>query len=211
MSLLKLGVLISGGGTTMLNLHEHIARGALAAEIVCVISSRSKAAGLERARELGYPAQFIGRRRFDSDEAFSHAIDAVLARHGVELVVLAGFLRKYLPGEAYAQATLNIHPALIPSFCGQGYYGMKVHEAVWRHGCRVSGCTVHLVDEEYDAGPIIIQKAVALDSRDSPEDIRRKVFALECEAYPEAIRLFIEKRIRFENGRAIIEEALPLS
>jgi len=201
---LKLGALISGGGTTFLNLHRKIEAGALDAEIACVISSRAKAPGLDKARELGYPARFLGRKRFDSDAAYSAAITDVLESHGVELIVLAGFLRKYLPGPRYRQRCINIHPSLLPSFGGQGYYGMRVHEAVWRRSCKISGCTVHLVTENYDEGPIIVQKAVPIDSRDSPEDIRRKVFALECEALPEAIQAFAENRVAFEQGRALL-------
>ncbi len=201
---LRLGVLISGGGTTFLNLHEKIASGALAAEIACVISSRSKAAGLARARELGYAAYFIGRRRFADDEAYSAAIDARLDAHAVDLVVLAGFLRRYLPPPQRREHCVNIHPSLLPAFGGEGFYGMRVHEAAWGRSCKVSGCTVHLVTERYDEGPIIVQKTVALDSADTPEDIRRKVFALECQALPEAIGLFAEGRIRFENGRALV-------
>jgi len=203
---LRLGVLISGGGTTMVNLHRHIEAGALDAEIACVISSKRRVAGLERAESFGYPTATVSRKGFDSDEAFSGAIDDVLLEHRVDLVILAGFLRKYLPGPSFRGHTLNIHPALVPAFSGKGFYGMRVHEAVWRKGCRVSGCTVHLVDDEYDTGPILVQKAVELESGDTPEDIRRKVFARECEAYPEAIRLFIEDRVWLENGRAVIRE-----
>ena len=202
---LQLGILLSGGGTTFHNLHREIEAGRLNARITCVVSSRSKVAGLERARELGYPAYFIGRKKYDSDEAYSRVISEKLAHHDVKLVVLAGFLRRYLPAPAYARACLNIHPSLLPSFCGQGYYGMKVHQAVWERSCKVSGCTVHLVDDQYDQGPIVVQKSCPIDDRDTPEDIQRKVFELECEAYPEAITYFIEDRIRFENGRSIIQ------
>ncbi len=201
---MKLGILISGGGTTFLNLERHIREGQLAASIACVISSSTKAAGLERARALGYPATAVIRARYADDEAFSAALNAELQAHGAELVVLAGFLKRYLPAPAYHQRTLNIHPSLIPAFCGHGYYGMKVHEGVWARGCMVSGCTIHLVDAEYDAGPIVLQRTVALCGEDTPEDIRRKVFEAECEAYPEAIRLFVEDRIRIVDGRVLI-------
>ncbi len=200
----RLGILISGGGTTFLNLHERIKAGQLQAEIACVVSSKSKAAGLDRAREFGYPSYFVGRRKHPSDEAFSEAITKIMEDRQVDLIILAGFLRKYIPSERYNQRCLNIHPALIPAFCGLGFYGMKVHEAVWRKSCKVSGCTVHLVNAHYDDGPIIVQKTVALDHNDTPEDIQRKVFKEECEAYPEAIAYFIENRITFQNGRSII-------
>jgi len=200
----RLGILISGGGTTFINLHDQIQGGYLNAEIACVVSSKSKAAGLQRAEEFGYPAHFIGRKKHDSDQSFSNAISALMLEHRVDLIVLAGFLKKYLPGPPFQERCLNIHPALIPAFCGKGFYGMNVHRAVWAKSCKISGCTVHLVNAHYDDGPIVVQKTVNLHDTDSPEDIRRKVFEKECEAYPEAIRYFIEDRIRFQDGRSII-------
>ena len=202
-----LGVLISGGGTTFLNLHEVIQAGKLNAEIRCVISSKAKAAGLARARELGYPGWLVRRGNFESDQTFSAAITAILESSSVDLAVLGGFLRRYLPTGKFDRRCINIHPSLIPAFCGKGYYGHLVHEAVWRRSCKVSGCTVHLVNDRYDEGPIILQKSVSIDDRDTPEDIRRKVFALECQALPEAIAYFAENRIRFEGGRSIIAPA----
>lgn len=203
---IQLGVLISGGGTTLVNIHDKITGGQLEARIRCVVSSSKRAAGVDKARQLGYPVHVIGRKKYPDDDTYSAAINTVLAQYTIDLVVLAGFLKKYLPAEQFSTACINIHPALIPAFCGYGYYGMRVHEAVWQKGCRVSGCTVHLVTPEYDAGPIIIQKAVALKSKDSPEAIRAKVFALECQAMPEAIALFQQGRIRFEGTRAVIED-----
>ena len=201
---LKLAFLISGGGTTFTNVHDKIEAGALHAEIVCVISSSRKAAGLQRARDLGYAAHVVSRRKFDDDAAFSEAIGEHVRAAGAQLIVLGGFLKRFLPPQDYAQACINIHPSLIPAFCGAGFYGMRVHEAVWAKGCRVSGCTVHLVNEVYDEGPILVQRAVQLVDGDSPEMIRKKVFAEECEAMPEAIRMFAEDRVRFEAGRAVI-------
>ena len=201
---LRLGVLISGGGTTFLNLHEHIQSGRLNAEIACVVSSRRKVAGVTRARDLGYPTFAVARSKYEDDAGFSSAITKILSDHGAELAVLAGFLKIYLPSGPFAQRCINIHPALIPAFCGKGFYGNRVHQAVWERSCKVSGCTVHLVNEHYDEGPIIVQKSCAIHDQDSPEDIRRKVFELECEALPEAITLFAEDRIRFEAGRSII-------
>ena len=202
---LTLGLLISGGGTTFLNLHRAIQEEGLPARIGCVISSNAKAPGLEHARRLGYPHAVVSRKKFDSDRAFSQAITEKLEAHGTELAVLAGFLRRYLPAERYKERCINIHPALLPAFGGKGFFGMHVHEAVWKRSCKLSGCTVHLVNEEYDAGTIILQKWVVLDHNDTPEDIRRKVFVLECEALPLAIRLFAEGRIEFRDGRSIIK------
>lgn len=201
---IKLGILLSGGGTTFLNLHQKISAGALDAEITGVFSSRSKARGLIRARELGYPCLHLKRRAFSGDREYSASISDFFQGQGAELLVLAGFLRRYLPGQAYHERCINIHPALLPAFGGKGYYGRHVHEAVWRHSCKISGCTVHLVDEHYDGGTIIVQKAVPITHEDQPEDIRRKVFELECHALPRAISYFARDRIRFEAGRSII-------
>lgn len=201
---MKLGILISGGGTTFLNLHHTIHAGKLNASIACVISSTRKAAGVEKARELGYPTFILSRKKFSEDQAYSKAISACLFEHEVELVVLAGFLKKYIPQSPYENRCINIHPSLIPAFCGHGFYGMRVHQAVWERSCKISGCTVHLVNANYDEGPIIVQKAVTISDRDSPETIQKKVFELECQALPEAIGYFVQDRITFENGRSII-------
>lgn len=201
---LRLGVLISGGGTTFLNLHEKISAGQLQAKIACVISSSRKAKGLERAQALGYPTAFISRRKSTDDHHFSEKIIHLLEEHQVDLIVLAGFLKKFLPLAPYEMRCINIHPSLIPAFCGQGFYGMHVHHAVWKRSCKISGCTVHLVNADYDEGPIIVQKSVTIDDQDTPESIQKKVFAVECDALPEAIQLFAENRIRFENHRSII-------
>lgn len=201
---MKLGILISGGGTTFLNLHKHIQEGSLNAEIACVISSSKKAKGLERAQEYGYATASFARRRFEDDKAYSEAIIAELKSHGAELVILAGFLKMFHPGEAYADRCLNIHPSLIPAFCGQGYYGMKVHEGVHARGCKISGCTIHLVNDQYDAGPIVLQRVVHLADGDTAEDIRAKVFEAECEAYPEAIKLFVDGHVLVKNDRTFI-------
>lgn len=201
---LRIGVLISGGGTSLLNLQKEIEAGRLDARVVKVIASRRKAAGVERAREAGLPVEVISRKPYADDEAYSAAIRERLAAADVELAVLAGFLRKFLPGKDFAGRCINIHPSLIPAFCGKGFYGARVHQAVWEKSCKVSGCTVHLVDDHYDEGPILLQKAVAIDDRDRPEDIQRKVFAKECEALPEAVQLFAEGRVRVVEGRTVI-------
>lgn len=202
---LRLGILISGGGTTFLNLHQKILSNQLSAEIACVVSSSRKALGLAKARELGYPAQVVQRSKFEDDESFSRAIIGHLCNHRVDLVVLGGFLKKFIPMSPFQQRCINIHPSLIPAFCGKGFYGMKVHQAVWDRSCKISGCTVHLVNANYDEGPIILQKATAIDDRDTPETIKDKVFGLECQALPEAIDLFVKDRIRFEKNRSIIQ------
>ena len=180
----KMAVLLSGSGRTLDNFHERIEAGSLRAGIAVVISNVASALGLEKARRYGYPA-FHAR----NDEA----INRILAEYEVDLIALAGYLKLYAPPAHLRRAVLNIHPALIPSFCGAGYYGHHVHEAVKAKGCTVSGCTVHFANENYDEGPIVLQRCVPLDDADTPDDIAARVFAAECEAFPEAINLVDEK------------------
>lgn len=203
---LRLGILLSGGGTTFLNLHERINAGRLDAEIACVVGSRKKAFGLERARKLGYPDYAVNYRKCGDDASASAAIHTILDEYKVDLVVLAGFLRVFLPGDRYRNRCINIHPSLIPAFCGQGFYGTKVHEAVYQRGCRVSGCTVHMVNDHYDEGPIIAQQSVTLAEGDDAADIQRKVFAAECETLPRVVQWFAEDRIRVESGRVVVRK-----
>ena len=184
----KMAVLLSGSGRTLDNFHERIAAGTLRAEIKVVIANVAGVLGLAKAERYGYPA-FHAR----NDEE----INRILADYDVDLVALAGYLKLYSPPETLRRAVLNIHPALIPSFCGAGFYGHHVHEAVKARGCTVSGCTVHFANEAYDAGPIVLQRCVALDDSDTPDEIAAKVFAVECEAFPEAINLVDAKGIDY--------------
>lgn len=184
----KLAVLLSGSGRTLDNFHERISEGTLAAEIQVVVSNVASALGLEKAKRYGYPA-FFARD--------NEAINAILADFDVDLIALAGYLKLYTPPEALNRAVLNIHPALIPSFCGAGFYGHHVHEAVKAKGCTVSGCTVHFANESYDQGPIVLQRCVALEDSDTPDDIAARVFAVECELYPEAINVVDAKGIEY--------------
>lgn len=186
--MLNLAVLLSGSGRTLDNFHERIEQGTLQAKISVVVSNVADALGLEKAKRYGYPA-FCAKR---DDE-----INTILGRFDVDLVCLAGYLRLYSPPRALARNVVNIHPSLIPLFCGEGYYGHHVHEAVWKRGCLVSGCTVHFATEIYDEGPIILQKAVGLAYEDRPDDIAAKVFTAECEAYPEAINQVDQQGIDF--------------
>lgn len=176
--MLKMAVLLSGSGRTLDNFHQRIEQGSLAARIEVVISNIADALGLTKAQRYGYPA-FHCR-----DNA---AINETLAAYDVDIVCLAGYLKLYQPPPSLARAVINIHPALIPSFCGPGYYGHFVHEAVRARGCTVSGCTVHFADGEYDHGPIILQQCVELGYDDDADTIAAKVFAIECQAFPEAI------------------------
>ncbi len=186
--MLKMAVLLSGSGRTLDNFHERIGAGTLNADIQVVISNTADALGLEKARKYGYPAfHAVG----------NPAVNEILGRYDIGLIVLAGYLKLYEPPQHLRQAVLNIHPSLIPSFCGPGFYGHHVHEAVKARGCKVSGCTVHFANEMYDEGPIVVQKCVALDDLDTPDDIADKVFARECEAFPEAINLVDQKGIHY--------------
>lgn len=186
--MLKMAVLLSGSGRTLDNFHEHIEQGSLHAEIEVVVSNVSTALGLSKAEKYGYPA-FHAK---NNDE-----INSILKNYDVDIIVLAGFLKLYVPPSALAKAVINIHPSLIPAFCGDGFYGSIVHKAVKKRGCLVSGCTVHFANEVYDEGPIIFQQSVALDYDDDHHDIADKVFAAECEAFPEAINRVGAKGIDF--------------
>ncbi len=198
---LRLAVLLSGGGTTLQNILDLIDADELPARVVTVIGSKPEAYGLERARRKNIDTHVIRRRDSADAAAFSDEITATLKPCEPDLILMAGFMLLYRIPEEFMGKVMNIHPALIPAFCGKGYYGHYVHEAVLEYGAKVSGCTVHFVDNEYDKGPIIIQKAVHVPEDATPETLAAKVFEKECEAYPEAIRLFAEKRLQIEGRR----------
>lgn len=199
---LQIAVLLSGSGTSLENLFERIADGRLpATKIAVVISSKRDAGGLERARRHGVPAITIARKDFATNQAFNDALHTELAKYEVDLVALLGFLALFEPRTRFQGRTLNVHPALIPAFCGKGYYGHHVHEAVLKHGAKLSGATVHFVDDEYDHGPIILQKAVNVEDDDTPETLAARVQAVERELVPQAIRLFQEGRLQIRDGR----------
>lgn len=198
---LKLGVLISGSGRSLQNLIDRIADGSLSARIQAVISSHPDVLGLERARKAGLPAVTVSYKDFKDVESFSRAITAELDRRGVDLVVMAGFLRRWVFPTAYEGRVLNIHPALLPKHGGKGFYGHHVHEAVLRAGDAESGCTVHFADHHYDRGPILVQKRVPVLPGDTPDSLAARVFEAECEAYPEAIRLYAARKAKATCGR----------
>jgi len=201
---LRLAVLISGDGTTLQNLLDRCANGRLPAQIVLVVANRADAFGLERARRAGVPAVVVDRKEAGSLAEFSRRIFAHCRDARAGLVCMAGFMQLVQVPDDLLGRLMNIHPALIPAFCGKGYYGQHVHEAVLAYGARVSGCTVHFADNEYDHGPIIVQRCVEVHDEDTPETLGRRVFAAECEAYPEAIRLLAEGRLRIEGRRVRI-------
>jgi len=197
---LKLAALISGGGRTVLNLYECIRNGTLDAEISVVVSSRGDAKGVERARAAGLNTIVVERRMLD-DDAFQKELSNAVGDPGV--VCMAGFLSLWRIPESLAGKVINIHPALLPDFGGKGMYGRHVHEAVIKAGRVVSGCTVHYCDNEYDHGPIILHREVAVRPSDTVDSLAARVFDEECIAYPEAIRLIADGRVRYESGRVV--------
>lgn len=197
---IRLAVLISGGGTTLKNLIEKIAAGELPAEIVKVISSTDKAGGLEHARNAGLAWEVVDWKQLSVGDASRRVFETCRASRA-QLVVLAGFLKQLVIPPDFENRVINIHPALIPAFCGKGFYGRKVHEAVLAYGAKLSGCTVHFADNEYDHGPIILQEVVPVLDEDTPETLAGRVFQAECRAYPEAIRWIAENRVRVEGLR----------
>ncbi|HLY09394.1 MAG TPA: phosphoribosylglycinamide formyltransferase [Planctomycetota bacterium] len=192
----RLGVLLSGSGRTLQNLIDRIEDRSLPAQIAVVLSSHPGVKGLDRARAAKIPAVTVDYKAFDTDQAFSAAVSHELEKHPVDLVILAGFLRRYLFPRQFEGRVLNIHPALLPDFGGKGFYGHHVHEAVLRSGATESGCTVHLADLNYDKGPILLQKRVPVLPGDTPETLADRVFQAECEAYPEAIRRMAAVEVR---------------
>lgn len=190
----KIAVFVSGGGRSLENLAAEIAAGRLAAKIAVVVSSSARAFALQRATRLGIPSVVIDPdRKLDSAE-FSRDAFVAAESFGAELVVLAGFLRLLVIPEAWIGRVINIHPALLPAFGGKGMYGHRVHEAVIASGARESGCTVHYVTNEYDAGPILLQRRVAVEKTDDADTLAARVFEEEKIALPEAIRRHLADR-----------------
>jgi formyltetrahydrofolate-dependent phosphoribosylglycinamide formyltransferase len=187
---------LSGGGRTLQNLIDRIEDGSLPAHIEVVVSSHPGVKGLERARAKKIPAVTVDYKQFDDAKAFSQAVTQELDRHPVDLVVMAGFIRRYLFPGKFEGRVLNIHPALLPDFGGKGMYGHHVHEAVLKSGAKESGCTVHLADLQYDRGPILLQKRVPVLPGDDADALAERVFQAECIAYPEAIRKMAEVEVR---------------
>ena len=208
--MLKLAVLVSGGGTNLQAIIDAISAGKITnACISVVISNNANAYALERARAHGIEALCISPKDFESREAFNQAFLDKLNSYNVDLVVLAGFL-VVLPEmmiKEYTNRIVNIHPSLIPSFCGTGYYGLKVHEGVLSRGVKVTGATVHFVDEGTDTGPIILQKAVEVEQDDTPEILQRRVMEqAEWIIMPKAINLIANGKVSVVDGRVRIDE-----
>ena len=202
--LFKIAVLISGGGTTLKNLIERIGGGRLQVAISLVISSNPKAGGIKYAQEADIPSLVIEQKSFPDQETFSREIFGHCRAAAADLVVMGGFLKRLTIPPDFANRVVNIHPALIPAFCGKGFYGHSVHEAVLEYGVKLSGCTVHFADNQYDHGPVILQKAVPVMDDDTPEKLAARVFEAECEAYPEVVQLIAEGRVRIEGRKVRI-------
>lgn len=200
----RLGILFSGGGRTLLNLAQAIERGDLRAEIAVALCNVPDATGIQRARSMGIRTEVVAHRDFEDPRAFSAALAERLGAHGVGTVAMAGFLRLWHLPSSYSGHVLNIHPSLLPAFGGKGFYGDRVHRAVWEAGVRYTGCTVHYASEEYDRGPILHQRLVELHADDTPATIAAKVFEQECLAYPEALGWHLDGRVRIEGRRAIV-------
>ena len=205
----RIGVLVSGGGTNLQALIDAEKRGELGCgRIELVIASKDGVYALERAKNNGIDARVLARKEYGTIAEYSKALADTLEAADIDLVVLAGFLtiideQMY---ERFPNRILNVHPALIPSFCGKGYYGLRVHEAALEKGVKVSGATVHIVTPECDAGPIVLQKAVEVREGDTPEILQRRIMEqAEWKILPEAVKLFCEDRIFIENDKVHIK------
>jgi formyltetrahydrofolate-dependent phosphoribosylglycinamide formyltransferase len=196
--------LISGSGRTLKNFIDLAVEGQLPIDIKLVISSNPSAGGLDFAREAGLLTKILQRRDFESDQAYGDAIFDACREAGVDYVAMAGFLKLAPVPDVFAGRVLNIHPALIPSFCGHGMYGHRVHQAVLDAGVKVTGVTVHFVDNQYDAGPIIWQQPVPVFDDDDAESLAARVFEVEKEAYPQVLRLLAAGRVKLEGRRVKI-------
>ncbi|MBR7008537.1 MAG: phosphoribosylglycinamide formyltransferase [Ruminococcus sp.] len=201
-------VLVSGGGTNLQALIDSQARGEInGGRISCVISSKEGAYALERADKANIPTVVIPRKEYSDNKTYSEAILAELDRQKADLVVLAGFMiiLDECVTKAYPYRIINVHPALIPSFCGEGFYGLKVHEKALEYGVKVSGATIHFVNEKADAGAIILQGTVNVENDDTPEVLQRRIMEnVEWKLLPKAVSLFCEDRIFIKDGKAYV-------
>ena len=205
---LKIGVLVSGGGTNLQSIIDNVNSGNINGKIDIVISNKKDAYGLERARLNNIDAVYINPKEYDSIDDFNNKIIEELTNRNIDLVVLAGYLKilshRFI--ETFKNRIINIHPSLIPSFCGKGFYGLKVHEEAIKYGVKVTGATVHFVDENADTGPIILQDVVFIDDIDTAESLQKKVLEIEHRILPEAIKLFCEHKIKIIDRKVTIKK-----
>ncbi len=206
MSTLRLGILASGRGSNFAGILSSIQKGKLDAEVRVLVSNKKRAGALELARENRIPDIFLSHKVYFEPEQYDAALERILTDCGVNFVALAGYLKYLTPRiiTKFRNRILNMHPALLPSFGGKGMYGSNVHKAVLERGCKVSGATVHLVDEVYDHGPIIVQQGVPVLGDDTPESLAARVLKVEHKIYSEALQYFAEDRVRIEGLRARI-------
>lgn len=197
---LRIGILLSGEGTSFENLASLVDSGHVPGKIALVISSKEGAKGLERAAKRNIPSSVVPRKSYPDVVEFNDTIHALLEQHNIEFVTLLGFLSPFEPRQRFSGKVINVHPALIPAFSGKGFYGRRVHEAVLERGCKISGATVHFVDDNYDQGPIILQEAVPVLESDSPSSLAGRVQAAERRLVPEAIRLYTSGRLQIVGG-----------
>jgi phosphoribosylglycinamide formyltransferase-1 len=204
----KIGVLISGGGTNLQAVIEAVEDGRIPAKISIVISDRKNAYGLVRAEKYGIPSCYISKKGFADAQAFNQAILDKLLEYQVDYIVLAGYLSILSKDlvEHYKNRIINIHPSLIPSFCGMGFYGSKVHQAVIDYGVKVTGATVHFVDEGADTGPIIMQKPVMVHPEDDADSLASRVLEVEHEILPKAVELLVSEKLEIDGRKVIIKE-----
>lgn len=205
--MLKIGVLASGSGSNFQSIIDNIENGNINAKIEVLITNKKTAYSLERAKKHNIEGIYINAKEYDGIEGFNDKIIEILKEKEIDLVILAGYLKilsnKFI--SEFKNKIINIHPSLIPSFCGDGFYGMNVHNAVYEKAVKISGATVHFVDEGVDTGAIIMQKSVELNSEDKPEDIAKKVLKIEHEILPKVVKLFSEDKIILENNRVIVK------
>ena len=200
---MNLALFASGGGSNAQAILDAIADGSLPARARLLVADRPGIGALERAERAGVPSVVLPPSDYAAPDAFGEALLEALRAHRVDFVALAGYLRHIPPAVvgAFRERMLNVHPSLLPAFGGPGFYGMRVHRAALEAGVRVSGCTVHLVDEHYDTGPIVLQAPVPVEPGDTPETLQRRVLAAEHRLFPEALRLFCAGRVRVDGRR----------
>lgn len=204
----RIGVLVSGSGTNLQSIIDGVEAGCINGTVEVVISNKEDAFGLERARKHNINAVFINPKNYLDMEAYNESLLEVLSSYGVDLVVLAGYIKILSPKiiERYKNSIINIHPSLIPSFCGKGYYGLRVHKEAVSYGVKLSGATVHFVDENADTGPIIIQEPVAVDFEDTADSLQKKILKTEHKILPLAVKYFCERRLEVVGRKVKIKE-----
>lgn len=204
---IRIAVLASGRGSNLAAIIEAAQSGKLDGEVVVVISNKADAGALNIARQYNIPTLHLSREQFSTEEEFDTAFLRAFEKYQVDIIALAGYMKKLSAKivRAYKNKILNIHPALLPAFGGKGMYGLKVHQAVLDYGCKVTGVTVHIVDEEYDTGPPVLQECVPVYPEDTPESLAARVLEVEHRLYPQALQLFAEGRIEVQGRKVIVK------